>query len=190
MSRRLVTLALTALIAFAASAPAAAGAATGPRAEASSYVLTADVAVGLDRSTLSTRVGERFSFTSSLRNEGERPIPGLIAHLNIVSLDPDVYVDPEDWSTSRTRYVGAISARASIPLEWTVQAVNSGRFLVYVAVAEQPALARVTSGEALQLTVAEQRTLNAGGILPLAAALPAALLVLMGLAARRRRRLR
>ena len=44
-----------------------------------------------------------------------------------------VYVDPEDWSSHRTRYLAPISAGGSVTLAWKMQAVNSGSFGVYVA---------------------------------------------------------
>lgn len=148
------------------------------------------VSVKLDRTTVSTAIGQRFSFTSTVRNDGDRPLPAVVAHLNVLSLDPDVYVDPEDWSSNRTNYAGTLAAHASTRLTWNVQAVNTGRFVLYVAVTAEQGAADVAASNTLRLGVAQQRTLNAGGILPLAAAMPASVLVLMGLAARRRRRLR
>jgi len=113
-----------------------------------------------------------------------------VAHLNVLSLDPDVYVDPEDWSTSRTAYAGTLAPHATARLAWNVQAVNTGRFVLYVAVTAEQGAARVAASNTLRLAVAQQRTLDAGGILPLAAAMPASVLLLTGLVARRRRRLR
>ncbi len=150
--------------------------------------VAAAVSVDLDQTSTSVRIGQRFSFTSTVRNDGDRPLPGVIAHLNVLSLDPDVYVDPEDWSSRRTSYLGELPAHASARLAWTVQAVNSGRFVIYVAVSEQQGAGGVTASNALGLAVAEQRTLDAGGVLPLAVAVPATVLLLIGFAARRRRR--
>jgi hypothetical protein len=171
----LVILALVAVL-----APTAAAASPEPPA----------VSVALDRTTIATTIGQRFAFTSTVRNDGDRPVPAVIAHLNVLSLDPDVYVDPEDWSTSRTAYAGTLAAHATTRLTWNVQAVNTGRFVLYVAVTAEQGAASVAASNTLRLGVAQQRTLNAGGILPLAATVPAAVLVLTGLAARRRRSLR
>ena len=48
----------------------------------------------------------------------------------------------------------------------------------------------ITSTNTRRLAVAPQRTVDAGGILPLAVAVPTTVLLLAGLVARRRRRLR
>jgi hypothetical protein len=109
--------------------------------------------------------------------------------LNILSLDPDTYVDPEDWSDARTQYLPEIPAGGQATLAWTVQAVNHGRFVVYVALARAQAGQPVLAGPGLRADVTAQRVINAEGILPLAAAVPAAtLVVLLATRVRRRRR--
>jgi hypothetical protein len=167
----------------AASAPAAAAEPVPPAAVSA-------VSVELEPTTISIRIGQRFSFTSTVRNDGDQPLTGLIAHLNVLSIDPGVYVDPEDWSPRRTVYIDAMPANSSTRVEWSGQAVNSGRFVVYVAVTARQGPDGVTASNALRLTAAQQRTLDAGGILPLAAAVPGTVLVLTGIVALRRRRLR
>jgi hypothetical protein len=160
----------------------------------------ATVSVELNRTSIATRIGERFAFTSTLRNDSDRPVPGRIAHLNILSVDPGVYVDPEDWSARRTQYLETLPPGGSARLAWTVQAVNSGRFVLYVAVSAGEGGAsrggtleggdQVSASNALRLSVAQRRTINAGGILPLAVAVPGTVLALLGFTIRRRRRLR
>ena len=49
-----------------------------------------------------------------------------MAHLNVLDLRGDVYVDPEDWSTARTKYLDPIPAGGSTSVTWGGQAVNSG----------------------------------------------------------------
>ena len=71
---------IVALVLAAGLAPAAAG--------------TSPVSVRVDPTTVSTSIGQRFPLTSTVRNDGDRPVSGLVAHLNVLSLDPDVYVDP------------------------------------------------------------------------------------------------
>ena len=98
----------------------------------------------------------------------------MIAHLNIVSLTGDVYVDPEDWSTHRTRYLGSIGRGGSQTITWRLKAVSSGRFGVYVAVlrrggADRPPI----TAPLVAVHVAGRTTLNAGGILSVALVVPA-----------------
>ena len=167
---------IVALALAAGLAPAAAG--------------TSPVSVRVDPTTVSTSIGQRFPLTSTVRNDGDRPVSGLVAHLNVLSLDPDVYVDPEDWSSQRTIYLDPVPAHAATRLDWTVQAVNSGRLVIYVAVTATQGTDAVAASNTLRLAVAPQRTVEAGGILPLALAMPAAVLLLTGFAGYRRRRLR
>jgi hypothetical protein len=161
-----------------APAPAAASPAADP------------VSVRVEPTTVSTGIGQRFSLTSTVRNDGDRPLAGLVAHLNVLGLEPEVYVDPEDWSSERTKYLDPLPAHTATRLTWTVQAVNPGRLVVYVAVTTIGGTDAVAASNALRLAVAPQRTVEAGGILPLAVAMPTAVLLLTGLVGYRRRRLR
>ena len=104
MTRRPHALPLLAIaVVVLALAAAAAQAAAGP----------AGVSARVDRTRISTELGRSFVVRSTIANDGSAAADGLIAHLNIVSLRSDVYVDPEDWSTHRTRFLGRLSARAA-----------------------------------------------------------------------------
>jgi hypothetical protein len=161
MRRRL---ALAALVA--ALVPAAAPAATG------------GLSVSLDRTEVSTKLGRSFAFHSTIANHGTAPAGGLIAHLNVLSLRNGVYVDPEDWSSHRTRYLAAMPAGGSTTLTWSLKAVNAGSIGVYVAVLPRAGAAAPTTGPTLRVEIADRKTLNSGGIVPLALGIPA----LIGLA--------
>jgi hypothetical protein len=146
------------------------------------------VTVAVDRTAISTSLGHKFVVRTKITNGGSTPATGLIAHLNVLSLRNGVYVDPEDWSANRTRYLPPIPAGGSISLTWKLQAVNSGTIGVYIAVlprsgAPQPP----TTGPTVRISIAERKTLNSGGILPLAVGVPA-FLALLALGVRIRRR--
>jgi hypothetical protein len=146
------------------------------------------LAVTVDRARISTQLGHKFVFRSTITNRGPQAVSGLIAHLNIVSLRDGVYVDPEDWSSHRTRYLGPLTAGGSTSTTWRMQAVNAGEFGVYVAVLRRAGPAGPpTPGPAIRLAVAKRQTLNSGGILPLAIGIPALFgLMIAGLRLRRR----
>lgn len=146
------------------------------------------LAVSVDRTGISTALGGKFVFRSTIANRSTTPVRGLIAHLNVLSLRNGVYVDPEDWSPHRTRYLAPIPAGGSVALTWTLQAVNAGSFAVYVAVLPQSGAARPPiTGPSVYVSIARRKTLDAGGALPLVLGIPALLGALsLGVRARRR----
>jgi hypothetical protein len=138
-----------------------------------------------------TQLGRGFVVHTAIVNRGPGHLGGLVAHLNVVGLTQGVYVDPEDWSSARTQRISDLAPGASRRLTWPIKAVNGGDFGVYVVVlpGRDPAGARpeVSVTPAVDVHVAQRRTLNSGGVLPLAVGLPA-LLGAAALAVRLRRR--
>ena len=140
----------------------------------------AGLSVSNDRAAIATRLGHKFVFHSTIRNNGTASAGGLVAHLNVVDLSGHTYVDPEDWSSHRTVYLAPIPAGGSTTVSWPMNAVNSGTIAVYVAVLPRSgAPVPPTTGPTLRVRIKDRKTLNSGGILPLALGLPA----LLGLAA-------
>jgi hypothetical protein len=132
--------------------------------------------VSNDRTALATKLGHKFVFHSTIHNNGTGPAGGLVAHLNVVDLSGHTYVDPEDWSSHRTRYLAPIRAGASTTVSWPMNAVNSGTIGVYVAVLPRSgAPVPPTTGPTLRVRSQDRKTLNSAGILPLALGLPALL---------------
>jgi hypothetical protein len=133
----------------------------------------AHVAVSVDRVTISTQLGRKFVIRSTVANRGAAPARRLIAQLNIFSLRKSVYVDPEDWSSSRVRYLPPIRAGGSTTITWRLQAVNGGEFAAWVTVLPEAGGPRAPAiGPAINVAVAQHKTLNSGGILPLALGIP------------------
>lgn len=177
-ARRVPRIALL-LFALAAVAPSAASAKTAPPA----------VVVSLDRQEVSTKLGESFEFTSTMANHGSREVSDLVAHLNIVGLSKNIYVDPEDWSDERTRHLPPVGPGESAKVSWRVKAVTGGDAAIYVVVlpGKDPATAPdgLAVSPALDVHISERRTINSGGVLWIALGLPA-LLGIAALVARRR----
>lgn len=151
---------------------------------------TSGVAIDVDRTSISTALGHEFRLTTTIANRGSSVTPSLVAHLNVLSLRPGIYVDPEDWSSHRTDYLGSIPAGESRRIIWKLKAVNDGSLAAYVTVLPQDGRSEApTIGTAVHIAVAKRNTLNSGGVLPLAAGLPAALAALaLGARLRQRRR--
>lgn len=174
--------ALVALVGVLSTAPGAHGLAT-----AGSSASSGEVAVVLDRARVEAGPGEKVRFTSTLTNEGRQDLTGLVAHLSILTTDPGVYVDPEDWSAARTQYADPIPAGGSTELSWEVQAVTSGPILLSVTVTDT---ARGTSDVSppLQMVVGGQRVVDATGAGTFVLWPPAAALAILGATLLRRRR--
>lgn len=174
MIRRSLIVSVLSIFVLAAAGPAASN--------------TNRIAVTVDRTSISTSLGHKFSVRSRIANDGSNAAGGLVAHLNVLSLRPDVYLDPEDWSSHRTRYLPAIPAGGSVTIKWKMQAVNAGSIAVFVAVLPQSGESRPpATGPTVHVSIARHRTLNSGGILPLALGIPA-LLAALSLGVRLRRR--
>jgi hypothetical protein len=149
-----------------------------------------NVSVSVPQTHLTTQLGRNVVVRVIFTNRGSTATGPLIAHLNVLSLRQGVEVDPEDWSTHRTRYLGSIPARGSRTITWPVHAITTGRIALYVALLTQSGVTSPpTTGATVQLVVAGRDTLNAAGILPLALGIPLLLGVITGtLQAVRRRR--
>lgn len=150
--------------------------------------LSPDLTIAVDRARISSDLGGKFSFESTITNDGQAAATDLIAHLNVLSLRDGTYVDPEDWSSDRTRYLGPIPAGGSVTTRWNMQAVNDGEFAIYVALL--PASGEPVppaTAPAIRLDVASRRTLNPEGMVPIALGVPL-VIGLLGLGVRLRRR--
>lgn len=146
--------------------------------------------VELDQAHVSSTIGDHFAFVSTLHNEADASRPATIAYLNVLSTRPDVYVDPEDWSAQRTRFLGDVRPGATSDVTWSLQAVNSGEFVVFVVVTSAAGGDEVVTSPALRVTIANERRLNPTGILPVVVVVPGVVAVTLGWSRRRRRLLR
>jgi hypothetical protein len=183
-SPRSLSVVLAALLATVLVATATAGSAAAPGP-------SAPVGVSLSRASASVGIGDSFSFTSTITNRGSAPVSGLVAHLNVLSFTHGVYVDPEDWSSQRTRYLDPIAPGESTTVHWSVKAVNGGDFGIYVAALGTPAAGasapEPTVSPALVAHVTERKSVNPQDVLPLALGVPAIVAAAMGAVRLRRR---
>lgn len=145
------------------------------------------VTVALDQSEGTAGPGEEILFVSTVTNTGSQDVTDLVAHLNVLTTDPDVYVDPEDWSPRRTQYVDTLAAGDSVELTWNVQAVTSGPLVLFVSVSSATS-GQVESSGPYRLTVQGQRVVDATRVLPMVLWLPAGVLAALGATLVRRRR--
>ena len=167
-------------------APAPAAAAAAGRGAAD------QVEVSMDRPSLTSVLGDRITVRSTVVNTGAAPAGPLVAHLDVVSLHDDVYVDPEDWSADRSVEIEPLPPGRRTTLEWTVRNVNAGEFDVYVVVLPTgpPAgTGTLSVSPALRLTVASRQALNPEGSLATVVSVPLLVgLLALGTRLRRQRR--
>ena len=91
------------------------------------------VKVVAEPAQVKTLLGDRFMITTEITNTSATPSGEILAHLNVASIEGSVYVDPEDWSPSRSQQL-SLDPGESRKLSWELQAVNSGHFAAYVVV--------------------------------------------------------
>jgi hypothetical protein len=140
-------------------------------------------------SRLEAVLGDTVTVRSTVTNARPAATTSLIAHLDVVSLGRDVYVDPEDWSSERSVEVEPLPPGGTAELSWPIRTVDSGDFAVYVVLmpAGRAGPAPLTASPPVHLTVAGRRALTAGGTVPVDIGVPF-LLALAILSARLRRR--
>jgi hypothetical protein len=127
-------------------------------------VVMANPTITMNQDQLTTQIGQTLTVESVVSESGP-----AIAHLNVVSLD-GVYVDLEDWTQDVTQ---PVPAGRETQLDWEFQAVNPGHFAVYVVLI--PHNGALVVGPPVHITVSPRQTLDTGGALPVAIAVPALL---------------
>jgi hypothetical protein len=147
------------------------------------------VTLRIEPTNSSLTLGENLDLRIGVTNNGARPSPPLVIHLDITDPDRSSSVDPEDWTPTLSKVVGVVAPGDTVIVAWNIQPISSGTFATY-AVALSPGIDDLATSNVLQVAVADQRTLNPGGILFVAIGAPAlvgALLLLQIRLARRTR---
>jgi uncharacterized membrane protein len=135
-------------------------------------------------------LGQDLDLTISVTNVGSDPTPPLLVHIDITDPEKASSVDPEDWTATLSKPIGALESGATRTVDWRIQPISGGTFALY-AVALSPGVDAVAASNVVTVDVADQRSLDPNGILPVAIAAPAvvgALLVVQTQRTRRRSR--
>ena len=143
-----------------------------------------DLQISVDLEYKSAKTGDKIEYSTVIKNNGSEVSPPLIVAMNIFNLNSfgDV-VDPEDWSPERTQYIETLSPGESVTLDWVVNTILDGDFMVYMVLIPEPegpdSTSRVISSPGIHLTVERFVRINPGGILPYAIGIP--LLLILGM---------
>ena len=154
---------------------------------------TPPLKVSINMSDTTVRAGGTILFQTVVTNDHAEQSRPVIMAMNIINLNAQgEVVDPEDWSPQRTQYVQPLAAGQSAPLDWRVNAILDGDFMVYMVAIPAPESVETTSqpvsSGGIHLTVTPYTKLNPGGVLPFAIGGPLVLAVVIFFVYRHRRR--
>ena len=149
--------------------------------------------ITIDMEYITVKASDSIFFNTTVINIGTSESQPLIVAMNIINLDAQgEIVDPEDWSPQRTQYIELLSPGDSITLNWRVNAILDGDYMIYMVVIPQPEGQNATSqpiaSPGIHLTVTPFTKLNPGGVLPIAIGAPILILVIIYFVNRRRRK--
>jgi ABC-type transport system involved in multi-copper enzyme maturation permease subunit len=149
------------------------------------------VSISMTDSTL--RAGGTILFQTVVTNDHAEPSQPVIVAMNIINLNAQgEVVDPEDWSPQRTQYIEPLGPGRSATVDWRINAILDGNFMVYMVAIPAPGSADATSqpvaSAGIHLTVTPYTKLNPGGVVPYVIGGPVVLGILIFMAYRHRRK--
>ena len=126
--------------------------------------LAEGVSVAVAPATGDVILGESLDITVEVTNRGVDALDGLVVHIDITSLDDAGSVDPEDWTSTLSKPVGALAADGTATVDWRIQPISAGTFSLY-AVVLAPGDDTVAASNVLRVSVDDRRSLDPNGIL-------------------------
>ena len=139
--------------------------------------------ITIDQDYVLVKTGDKVEYNTVVTNNGSTTSAPLIVAMNLINLDAkgDI-VDPEDWSPQRTQYLEGLAPGESASLNWIINTILDGDYMVYMVLIDAPTSTETTShpvaSSGIHLTVTPFTRLNPLGVLPYAIGGP----VLLGLA--------
>jgi hypothetical protein len=148
--------------------------------------------ISVDMEYQTVKASDSIFFSTKVTNNGTAEVTNLIVAMNIINLDAKgEIVDPEDWAPQRTQYIELLAPGDSASLDWRINAILEGDYMIYMVVLPQPAGQNASSqpvaSSGIHLTVTPFTKLNPGGVLPFAIGAPIVILVIIYFVFRRRR---
>lgn len=147
--------------------------------------------ISIDMEYTTVKASDSIFFNTTVTNIGSADaLPSIVA-MNIINLDAQgEIVDPEDWSPQRTQYIEKLAPGESATLNWRVNAILDGDYMVYMVVIPQPqgitSTSQPVASSGIHLMVTPFTKLNPGGVLPYAVGIPILMLVIIYFVNRRR----
>ena len=160
------------------------------------YAVQGDQAEGftisINKEYQQVKMGEKIEVATAITNNTPQASPSLIVAMNIINLDDaGAAVNPEDWSLERTQYIDSLKSGQSATLDWIINPVMEGDFMVYMVIIPETASVETTrypvAGPGIHLTVNPFPGLKSANILPIVIAEPILLLAITYFVYRHRR---
>ena len=145
-----------------------------------------DITVVMEPERSDVDLGDSIDLRITVTNASNSDRNDLVVHLDVVSPDREGSVDPEDWTATLTQPIGALAAGTSTTIDWTIQPISPGSFLVY-GVVLAPDGAGVAPSNVMTVSVTDRRSLNPQGVLPVVIIVPLAVGLLLADRLRRQR---
>lgn len=128
--------------------------------------------VVVEPSSADVVLGESLDLTVTVTNPGPDATRPMVVHLDVTDPEQATSVDPEDWTSTLSKPVAALEPGATTTVDWTLQPISGGTFSVY-AVVLAPGSGSLGASGVTTVVVADQRSLNPDGVLPVALGVPA-----------------
>jgi len=135
----------------------------------------AGLTISVDLQTVHINESERFEMRTVITNVGNATTGELVAHLNVASLQKGIYVDPEDWSPTRTMFVDPIAPGQSRTLTWEIRGLFAGDFAVYVVVLSKDSSTVPVSSDEVRISIERWSVMEASTVIPVVVSVPALL---------------
>jgi hypothetical protein len=127
------------------------------------------------------RMGDRLAFRALIRNHGPTSIPGVIAWISLLEVDPgkEQPVDLEDWSAQKAVALAGLAPGQTADTEWQLRLIQPGSYRVSVIVA--PTMEGVgtdvgpVASAFVAFTVVSKPVVETGRVLPIAFGVPLAI---------------
>lgn len=136
--------------------------------------------IAVTPATIEVDLGDRATIEVTISNTSDADLSDAVAHIDITDLTGGGSVDPEDWSSTLSRALDPVPAGQSRRIQWELQPISPGTFTLY-AVALSGESDAVAVSETVTISVADRRSLNPNGILPIAVGAPLVVGAVLGL---------
>lgn len=137
----------------------------------------------------SPQMGDHLAFNSAITNTGASPRNGIVAWISLVEVDKghEQPVDLEDWSAHKAVSRSTLEPGQAIHTTWSMRLIKSGDYRVVVSAMSRDG-ASLTPSTFVEFHVRDKPVVESRRVAPVAVGIPAALALLFGFAAVRRKR--